>query len=139
MSEDAKTELPDKIYFKIGEVAEIVGVEPYVLRYWETEFPALRPGKSRSQQRLYRKRDVEVLLRIKKLLYEDMYTIAGAKRQLARSGDRSPSPQMDLSLPDRPSGAASGTSSAPPLEAEVLRRLERELGELLTLVEEEEA
>jgi DNA-binding transcriptional MerR regulator len=135
MSDDDKNELPDKIYFKIGEVAEIVGVEPYVLRYWETEFPALRPGKSRSQQRLYRKRDVEVLLRIKKLLYDDMYTIAGAKRQLARSGDKGPSPQMDLQLPERP-GAASG---AAPVEAEVLRRLERELQELLTLAEAEDA
>jgi DNA-binding transcriptional MerR regulator len=134
MSEDAKTELPDKIYFKIGEVAEIVGVEPYVLRYWETEFPALRPGKSRSQQRLYRKRDVEVLLRIKKLLYEDMYTIAGAKRQLARSGDKGPSPQMDLQLPERP-----GAPATQAVEAELLHRLERELQELLVLAEAEDA
>lgn len=139
MSDDENTELPDKIYFKIGEVAEIVGVEPYVLRYWESEFPALRPNKSRSQQRLYRKRDVEVLLRIKKLLYEDMYTIAGAKKQLARAGDRSHSPQMDLSLPERPSAAAGSASSGPPLEAEVRQRLERELDEILSLVEAEEA
>jgi DNA-binding transcriptional MerR regulator len=78
--------LPDKLYFKIGEVSEIIGVEPYVLRYWESEFPALKPSKSRSQQRMYRKRDVELLLEIKRLLYDEMYTIAGAKKQLSRSG-----------------------------------------------------
>ena len=93
MSEASTDSLPDKIYFKIGEVAEIVGVEPYVLRYWETEFPALKPSKSRSQQRMYRKRDVELLLKIKKLLYEDMYTIAGAKRQLLRGGEKSSPPK----------------------------------------------
>ena len=61
------TEIPDKQYFKIGEVAEIAGVEPYVLRYWETEFKSIRPEKTRSNQRLYRRRDVETVLQIKKL------------------------------------------------------------------------
>lgn len=80
----------DKLYFKIGEVAEIVGVAPHVLRYWETEFAALRPRKSRTQQRVYRRRDVATLLRIKHLLYVDRFTIAGARKQLREAGDSSP-------------------------------------------------
>jgi DNA-binding transcriptional MerR regulator len=72
----------DKLYFKIGEVAEIVGVASHVLRYWETEFAIVNPQKSRSQQRVYRRKDVENLLRIKHLLYERKFTIAGAKQEL---------------------------------------------------------
>jgi DNA-binding transcriptional MerR regulator len=72
----------DKLYFKIGEVAEIVGVAPHVLRYWETEFATLKPQKSRTQQRVYRRRDVATLLRIKRLLYVEKFTIAGARKQL---------------------------------------------------------
>src|SRR5206468_4053415 len=74
--------LPDKLYFKIGEVARLVGVKPYVLRYWETEFSILRPGKTRSRHRLYRRKDVETLLEIRRLLYAERYTIEGAKRRL---------------------------------------------------------
>ena len=80
-------ELPDKLYFKIGEVARLVGVKPYVLRYWESEFSVLRPGKTRSRHRLYRRKDVETLLEIRRLLYAEGYTIAGAKRRL-REGAR---------------------------------------------------
>jgi DNA-binding transcriptional MerR regulator len=74
--------IPEKIYFKIGEVCEIVGVQAHVLRYWETEFPMLSPQKNRSGQRSYRRRDVEVSLRIKQLLYDEMFTIAGARKKL---------------------------------------------------------
>lgn len=74
--------IPEKIFFKIGEVCEIVDVQAHVLRYWETEFPMLSPQKNRSGQRTYRRRDVEMALRIKELLYEDLYTIAGAKKRL---------------------------------------------------------
>lgn len=74
--------IPEKIYFKIGEVCELVGVQPHVLRYWETEFPMLSPQKNRSGQRSYRRRDVEMALRIKELLYDEMFTIAGAKKKL---------------------------------------------------------
>jgi len=77
-----QTELPNKLYFRIGEAAKIVGVKPYVLRYWETEFSVLKPGKTPSRHRLYRRRDVETLLEIKRLLYQDGFTIAGAKRRL---------------------------------------------------------
>jgi DNA-binding transcriptional MerR regulator len=76
------TRLPEKIYFKIGEVSEIVGVEPYVLRYWETEFDLLKPSKAPSKHRLYKKRDVELLLDIKRLLYTEGFTIDGARKKL---------------------------------------------------------
>ena len=97
--------LPDKLYFKIGEVARIVGVKPYVLRYWETEFPMIRPGKTRSKHRLYRRRDVEALLEIKRLLHNERYTIEGAKRRL--KGPAKPAvsaevrPQLALPLGER--------------------------------------
>lgn len=75
-------EIPDKLYFKIGEVSELLGVEPYVLRYWETEFSVLSPKKSGTGHRLYRRKDVELLLRIKHLLYEKKFTIEGARQSL---------------------------------------------------------
>ena len=87
------TELPDKLYFKIGEVARLVGVKPYVLRYWETEFTILRPGKTRSKHRLYRRKDVETLLEIRRLLYAERYTIEGAKRRLRDGAARAPEPR----------------------------------------------
>jgi DNA-binding transcriptional MerR regulator len=84
------TEIPDKQYFKIGEVAEIAGVEPYVLRYWETEFRNIRPEKTRSNQRLYRRRDVETVLQIKRLLYDEGFRIDGAKRRLRELAGEEP-------------------------------------------------
>ena len=78
----AASAIPEKLYFKIGEVCDLVGVQAHVLRYWETEFPQLSPQKNRSGQRSYRRRDVEISLRIKELLYDDMYTIAGARKKL---------------------------------------------------------
>ena len=80
----ATIELPDKTYFKIGEVAKLLEVEPYVLRYWETEFEVLAPEKTDSGQRVYQRDDIELLLQIKTLLYEEMFTIAGARRQIER-------------------------------------------------------
>ncbi len=76
------TVIPDKIYFKIGEVGELVGVQAHVLRYWETEFSTLSPQKNKSGQRSYRRRDVEIAMRIKQLLYNEMFTIAGARKKL---------------------------------------------------------
>jgi len=78
--------LPEKKYFKIGEVAELVGVEPHVLRYWETQFPQLRPHKARSGHRLYRRREVETLLAIRELLHVQRFTIAGARQALRQAG-----------------------------------------------------
>ena len=122
MAEPKPGALPDKLYFKIGEVSEIIGVEPYVLRYWETEFPALKPSKSRSQQRMYRKRDVELLIEIKRLLYDEMYTIAGAKKQLGKSSERTFSSQMNLKLPE-------------PRDSETIRKIEKELHDLMKAIE----
>jgi DNA-binding transcriptional MerR regulator len=85
-------EIPDKLYFKIGEVSELLGVEPYVLRYWESEFPVLSPKKSGTGHRLYRRKDVELLLRIKHLLYEKRFTIEGA-RQTLQTEAKAPKPQ----------------------------------------------
>ena len=82
MSQPA-TSIPQKLFFKIGEVCELAGVQAHVLRYWETEFPMLAPQKNRAGQRTYRRKDVEMALRIRELLYDEQYTIAGAKKKLA--------------------------------------------------------
>ena len=79
---NAQPEIPDKLYFRIGEVSQLVGVEAYVLRYWESEFPGLSPRKSSSGQRMFRRKDVELLLRIKHLLYSQKFTIEGARKAL---------------------------------------------------------
>ena len=76
------TEIPDKLYFKIGEVSHLVGVQPHVLRYWEKEVAAIRPGKTASNQRRYRRKDVELFREIRRLLYEEKYTLAGARKRL---------------------------------------------------------
>jgi DNA-binding transcriptional MerR regulator len=93
-----RPDLPDKLYFKIGEVARLTGVKQHVLRYWENEFPSIRPQKSKTNQRLYRRRDVEAVLAIKRLLYERRFTIEGARQQLAESGvaDEVPPPDPEV-------------------------------------------
>lgn len=148
--------IPEKLFFKIGEVCELAGVQAHVLRYWESEFPMLAPQKNRAGQRVYRKRDVEMALRIKELLYEDQYTIAGAKKRLTndlRGGGKlkvvGEDDGHDVSEPSEPSGTT-GESFAPvttayassvvPLAAEErqgLKQLAAELRELLSLLEQE--
>src|SRR5438309_10908802 len=86
-------EIPDKLYFRIGEVGALLGVETYVLRYWETEFPSLAPKKSGTGHRLYRRKDVELLLRIKHLLYEKRFTIEGARQSLHADSPKSRAPR----------------------------------------------
>src|SRR5438552_5166655 len=103
MSQAAAT-IPQKLFFKIGEVCEIAGVQAHVLRYWETEFPMLAPQKNRAGQRTYRRRDVEMALRIKELLYNEQYTIAGAKKRLAnelRGVNRESSAAISPKTPSR--------------------------------------
>lgn len=78
------TQIPDKVYFKIGEVCQLTGVKAHTLRYWESEFSIIKPRRAGSQQRLYRRVDVENILRIKKMLHEDGMTLAGARKSLAR-------------------------------------------------------
>jgi DNA-binding transcriptional MerR regulator len=87
-----RPQLPAKLYYRIGEVAGIVGVEPHVLRYWETEFRSIRPQKSAKGQRVYTRRDVETLLKVKELLYAHRFTIAGARRKLREGGLEPPGP-----------------------------------------------
>jgi len=82
MEKKATPPIPEKLYYKIGEVSQITGVEPYVLRYWESEFKIINPVRTNSKQRLYRKRDLELILEVKKLLYKEKFTIAGAKKRL---------------------------------------------------------
>lgn len=107
--------IPEKIYFKIGEVCDLLGVQAHVLRYWETEFPMLSPQKNKSGQRSYRRRDVEMALRIKQLLYNEMFTIAGARKKL----------QSDLRDGSKPKAAPApatgdGQSSRAQVEAPTL-------------------
>ena len=118
--------IPDKLYFRIGEVAKLCGVEAYVLRFWETEFPQLRPNKSGTGQRLYRKRDVELALRIKRLLYSEGYTIAGA-RQVFAAEVREPQKKSQPELPLK-RGAEAGQ-----IEARV-KKLRTEVREILGIL-----
>jgi len=105
----AQSAIPDKLYFKIGEVAKIIGVKPYVLRYWETEFPDIAPGKSKTNQRLYKRKEVEKILQIKDLLYREKYTIEGARKRLKSLGrggldkveEEAKGPQISLFDPAR--------------------------------------
>ncbi|HSK62576.1 MAG TPA: MerR family transcriptional regulator [Pyrinomonadaceae bacterium] len=143
--------IPEKLFFKIGEVCELAGVQAHVLRYWESEFPMLAPQKNRAGQRVYRKRDVEMALRIKELLYEDQYTIAGAKKRLTnelRGGGRlkvvgEDDGQLHLEPPQTESFTPADSTyaaSVAPLGAEErqgLKQLAAELRELLALLEQE--
>jgi len=128
--------VPKKLYYKIGEVCQIVGVEAHVLRFWETEFPALAPPKSKSGQRTYRPRDIELLLRIRKLLYEEGYTIAGARKRL---GARRPEAEADAAAtpPLRPPAKTGPEGAAAKPGSERLRKVQTELENILTLLDRE--
>lgn len=138
--------IPEKIFFKIGEVCELAGVQAHVLRYWESEFPMLAPQKNRAGQRVYRKRDVEIALRIKELLYEDQYTIAGAKKRLAndlRAGgklrivsEENESSEADVSEPDSETSESPATRAAKTAEErKSLRKVATELREILAMLD----
>lgn len=90
-------QIPEKLFFKIGEVAKITGIKPYILRYWESEFSIIRPEKNKTGQRVYRKKDVEKILEIKRLLYEEGYTISGAKKKIL-SESRKINRQLTLNI-----------------------------------------
>lgn len=94
-----KNSIPDKLYFKIGEVSHIVGVEPHVLRYWESEFKEIKPYRPPSGQRLYRKSDLELVKKIKRLLYQEGYTIAGARKALSQGNKE----QLEIDFSKEPS------------------------------------
>ncbi|HYE72904.1 MAG TPA: MerR family transcriptional regulator [Blastocatellia bacterium] len=148
------TVIPDKLFFKIGEVCEIVGVQAHVLRYWESEFPTLQPQKNRAKQRTYRRKDVEMALRIKELLYDEGFTIAGAKKKLmsetrsasklkvvppgASAADLEPRPQptpvaiTESSNSPAITNATANNSTVRPLSRDTIERLKLMLEDLLT-------
>lgn len=101
-------EIPDKLYFRIGEVARLTGIKPYVLRFWENEFPGLGPKKSGTGHRLFRRKDVEMVLEIKHLLYEKRYTIEGARKWFETRGKPAPAPSAKAAK------AAKSTKAAKP-------------------------
>jgi len=88
MSSNPQQSQPNKLFYRIGEVSRLSGLEQYVLRYWESEFPQLKPNKGKSGQRLYTKKDLDAVLHIKQLLYQEGYTISGARKKLNSRGDR---------------------------------------------------
>jgi DNA-binding transcriptional MerR regulator len=114
--------IPDRLYFRIGEVSKLIGIKPYVLRYWETEFNSIAPEKSRSGQRVYKRGDVETIVLIKQLLYEERYSIAGAKRRIAdlrRQGElktarqeavEAPEPELEALAGEQEVGQADGAA-----------------------------
>lgn len=107
-------ELPPKLFFRIGEVAGLVGVEPHVLRYWEREFRSIRPTKSAKGQRVYSRKDVENLIRVRELLYRDGFTIAGAKKKLQRPADE-PDAAIEKEADGAPSPALAPATAPAPL------------------------
>jgi DNA-binding transcriptional MerR regulator len=117
------SDIPDKLYFRIGEVAKLCDVPAYVLRFWESEFPHLKPHKGGTGQRLYRRRDVEMALRIKSLLYDEGYTIPGA-RQLLKSELKHKEPQLALGI----------ESGSPAVDSRQLRKLQKDLRDLHALL-----
>jgi DNA-binding transcriptional MerR regulator len=133
-------QIPNKLFFKIGEVCEITDTQPYVLRYWESEFAALAPAKNSSGQRIYRRKDIETVLRIKQLLYEEGFTIAGAKKRLeVELGGRGNTPQAMASLPETEVATVEddGGDVVEQVKAmrEVLLEVRDELRGMLTLLE----
>lgn len=123
-------EIPDKLYFRIGEVSRLAGIKPYVLRYWETEFPGLGPKKSGTGQRLFRRRDVELVLEIKRLLYDKRFTIEGARKYLENRGKLDPAAARE---PARKSKHQQGELFTPPL-LEKWDEIRKELRAILNIV-----
>ena len=123
------TEIPDKLYFRIGEVARLCRVQAYVLRFWESEFPQLKPTKSGTGQRLYRRRDVETALKIRRLLYELGYTIPGARQAFHTAGVDAEIAPPERKQPDLPLGTEAAAN--PSME---VNRLKSELREILGIL-----
>ena len=135
--------VPNKLYYKIGEVCEIVGVPAHVLRFWETEFSSLAPPKSRSGHRTYRPRDIELLLAIRRLLYEEVYSIAGARKRLVARPAPPPLEKPaarpstdDKRVPKAPAEPPAGEEKAEP-SSDRLKRVQSELQNILTLLDRE--
>ncbi len=116
------TPLPDKLYFKIGEVSTLTDIEPYILRYWESEFKLIKPYRTKTNQRLYRKKDVESIIKIKKMLYEQKFTIAGAKKKIKETPEQSQQNQPSLGFIN-------------PEYVDALKATRNELKEIVSLLE----
>ena len=128
--DEQRTEIPDKLYFRIGEVSRLAGIKPYVLRFWETEFSSLGPKKSGKGHRLYRRKDVELVLEIKRLLYEKRYTIEGARKFLETRSREVSSKAPETSA--KPAARTQGDLFRNP--APVLDEIRKELTEILQLL-----
>ena len=139
---ESTSRIPEKLFFRIGEVCDLIKVQPHVLRYWETEFPMLAPQKNRAGQRVYRRKDVEMVLRIRDLLYEEKFTIAGAKKRLldeirggsarARLAEEIAAEEMTAIQPAGASASSTANQSPSPQTRTVLRKLKSDLEDLLT-------
>jgi DNA-binding transcriptional MerR regulator len=112
------TKIPDRLYFRIGDVAELIGVKPYVLRYWESEFPMISPEKSPSGQRVYRRTDVETVMLIKQLLYTERYSIEGARKRISELRKHG-----ELKLAKKAAGSTPAAVNSPGLTVEVKNAL----------------
>jgi DNA-binding transcriptional MerR regulator len=123
---EESSEIPDKLYFRIGDVSRLAGVQPYVLRYWETEFPTIAPKKSGTGHRLYRRKDVEMVLEIKRLLYEKRFTIEGARKAL--------NPKSRVTAPKTSSSPRSSQGDLFPPASPDFSGIRRELSEILKLL-----
>ena len=157
LASQGEVSIPEKLFFRIGEVSDLTRTKPYVLRYWETEFPMLAPQKNRAGQRTYRRRDVEMALRIKELLYEEQYTIAGAKKKLASElrapvrdkivgadfansplAANSPRSGRSLATPSALRGEESSAANVPTDQRAALREIAAELREILDLLDSDD-
>ena len=133
----SQVELPDKLFFKIGEVAKIAGVKQHVLRYWETEFSNIRPQKSKSNQRLYKRRDVEAILAIKHLLWDRKFTIEGAKRHLKEEGVGAALPPPDpkqIAMKVKQEAEAELRDAEDKLRADLVSQAQRDLLSLRQMI-----
>lgn len=120
--------IPDRLYFKIGDVARLLKIEPYVLRFWESQFPQLKPNKSGTGQRLYRKRDVEIAVEIKRLVYGEGYTLSGARHALGQAKRAEPQAADPAQAPAARTAKKSGKA------ADIIGRARTELREIVALL-----
>ncbi|MGA3188119.1 MAG: MerR family transcriptional regulator [Bryobacteraceae bacterium] len=130
----APQEIPDKLYFRIGEVARLAGIKPYVLRFWETEFPSLGPKKSGTGHRLYRRKEVEMVLEIKRLLYEKRFTIEGARKFLETRGKVEPASKAKAVKSAKKAQAELFPAAPSPASDAFLKDIRKELREIVEML-----
>jgi DNA-binding transcriptional MerR regulator len=130
----APQEIPDKLYFRIGEVARLAGIKPYVLRFWETEFPSLGPKKSGTGHRLYRRKEVEMALEIKRLLYEKRFTIEGARKFLETRGKAEPARATKAAKPPKKAQAELFSTAPSSVADALLKDIRKELREIAEML-----